>query len=238
MLVGVSRYLDRHQIEFLMTAAVRICRQLTGVPLVPVRVRLSHHRHRAPSEFVEFFGDHIIFDAAVDEVAFEKPIKHMPIVNADPYLSKLLIACCEEAHPCQPTNRGSFRSRVENSIISLLPHGKAKASEISCRLGVSRRTFARLLSLEGVTFSDVLEGLRSDLAERYLADGTLSISKIAWLLGYHTRIQALDRQVPQRGAFPYRPLILHWRGLDSDRLDLRRRRAWAQRTGRTGFPMY
>jgi hypothetical protein len=30
----------------------------------------------------------------------------------------------------------------------------------------------------------VLEAMRRDLAERYLADPDLSISKIAWLLGY------------------------------------------------------
>jgi len=38
--------------------------------------------------------------------------------------------------------------------------------------------------MEGVTFSEVLTSLRSNLAERYLADGSLSISQIAWLLGY------------------------------------------------------
>lgn len=37
--VGVSRHADRHQIEFLMTAIVRICRQLTGRQLLPERVR-------------------------------------------------------------------------------------------------------------------------------------------------------------------------------------------------------
>jgi AraC-like DNA-binding protein len=73
---------------------------------------------------------------------------------------------------------------VENAIVPLLPHGKARANEIAGRLGVSPRTFARWLSLEGLTFSEVLEGLRCGLAERYLADGNLSISQIAWLLGY------------------------------------------------------
>jgi AraC-like DNA-binding protein len=51
-------------------------------------------------------------------------------------------------------------------------------------LGTSQRTFARRLAAEGLTFSSVLEDLRSDLAERYLADKHLSISEIAWLLGY------------------------------------------------------
>ena len=41
----------------------------------------------------------------------------------------------------------------------------------------------RRLSHEGLTFSEVLESLRSDLAERYLTEEDLSISQIAWLLG-------------------------------------------------------
>jgi AraC-like DNA-binding protein len=80
--------------------------------------------------------------------------------------------------------RGSFRSTVENAIVPLLPHGKARANEIARRLGVSQRTFARRLSLEGLNFSNVLERLKIDLAERYLHDDGLSVSQIAWLLGY------------------------------------------------------
>ena len=73
---------------------------------------------------------------------------------------------------------------LENEIIPLLPHGRARAGEIARRLGVSQSTLTRRLSLEGLTFSDVLESLRCNLAERYLTDGDLSISQISWLLGY------------------------------------------------------
>ena len=91
---------------------------------------------------------------------------------------------CEEALSRQPATLGSFRSAVENAIATLLPHGKAQATEIARRLGVSQRTLARRLLAEGVTFSEVLESLKSHLAQRYLADSSLSISQIAWLLGY------------------------------------------------------
>ena len=107
------------------------------------------------------------------------------VVSADPYLNKLLIGYCEEAlarRPQEPVR--SFRAVVENAAVPLLPHGKAQAAEIAGRLGISQRTFARRLSLEGVTFSEVLESLKSYLAQRYLADKSLSISQIAWLLGY------------------------------------------------------
>ena len=40
--VGISRHVDRHQIEFIMTILVRMCRLLTGVPLSPSRVQFIH----------------------------------------------------------------------------------------------------------------------------------------------------------------------------------------------------
>lgn len=182
--VGVSRHQDTHQIEFFMTALVRVCRQLTGHHVVPTRVSLAHRRKTAGSEFVEFFGGFVEFGAAVDELAFAPTIKQILVTSADPYLNDCLITYFEDALSRRATSRGSFRSSVENAIVPLLPHGKVRIGEIARRLGVSQRTFARRLSSEGLTFSDVLESLRSDLAARYLTDEDLSISQITWLLSY------------------------------------------------------
>jgi AraC-like DNA-binding protein len=35
-----------------------------------------------------------------------------------------------------------------------------------------------------MSFSGVLDNLKMDLAKRYLADHALSVSQVAWLLGY------------------------------------------------------
>jgi AraC-like DNA-binding protein len=183
--VGVARHSDRHQIEFLMTALIRLCRQLTGLHLVPSRVRITHYggHHRA-SELAAFFGNNITFGARADEVTFAGPVKTLTVTSADPYLNELLVANCEQALSHRRTDRGAFRVAVENAIVPLLPHGKVRASEIAARLGLSQRTAARRLALEGLTFSQVLVGLRGDLARRYLSDPNLSVSRIAWLLGY------------------------------------------------------
>ena len=73
---------------------------------------------------------------------------------------------------------------VENAIVPLLPHGAVRAPLIAAQLGLSQRTSARRLASEGVTFSAVLDSLRAGLAKQYLSDPDLSISQIAWLLGY------------------------------------------------------
>ncbi len=96
----------------------------------------------------------------------------------------MLISYGEEAIANRDGRRGSFRPAVENVVAPLLPHGKAQAGEVACRVGVSQRTLARRLSTEGTTFSELVDELREDLADRYLADDHLAISQIAWLLGY------------------------------------------------------
>ncbi len=182
--VGVARHLDRHQIEFSMTLLMRLCRKLVGQRLAPSRLRFTHHRGDDGSELAAFFGAKCDFAARVDELTLTRETKDMVVVSSDPYLNNLLVANCEEALSRRRASRGSFRAAVENAIVPLLPHGKARAPDVARRLGVSQRTSARRLSLEGLTFSEVLDSLRCDLARRYLADEKLSISRIAWLLGF------------------------------------------------------
>ena len=181
--VGVSRHEDRHQIEFWITALIRTCRQLTGFRVVPERVRLVHHR-TTKAELAELFGDNIEFAAPVDDIVFPVSIRDSRIVSADPYLNNLLISYCDEALAHRNRRRGSFQSAVENAIAPLLPHGKATAADVARQLGLSQRTFARRLSSEGLTFSELLENLRSNLASRYLVEGDMGVSEVAWLLGY------------------------------------------------------
>ena len=183
--VGVARHLDRQQMECCMTVLLRVCRQLTGRRLIPTRVRLLHPGNSRCGEFSAYFGGHVDFSAGIDELTFPGQTREMAVVSADPYLNRLLVASCEEALARRRTSRDSFRSIVENAIVPLLPHGKAHAGEIAARLGLSPRTSARRLAAEGLTFSQVLDAMRVDLARQYVAQRNLSISRIAWLLGYH-----------------------------------------------------
>jgi AraC-like DNA-binding protein len=176
-----------HQVESGFIALIRLCRQLTGLRVQPNRVSLIHRRRADHfSEFAAFFGCDVDSGAGVDEVVFPQSIANIPVVSADSYLNKLLIANCEEALSHRLAKQGPFRVVVENAIVPLLPHGNARESEIASRCGVSRRTLVRRLTSESLTFSEVLNELRSDLARQYLADHGLSISQIAWLLGYQS----------------------------------------------------
>jgi AraC-like DNA-binding protein len=181
---GVARHTDCHQIEFGMVALLRTCRQLTNRHLPANRVTFSHQRKKNVAEFRAFFGSDVTFGGGVDELAFSSSIRGMPIVGADPYLNDLLVEYCDSAISTRSSKPGSFGLNVENAVVLLLPHGNARASTVAHKLGVSRRTLTRRLASEKLTFAKVVQRLKSDLAKRHLADESLSISEIAWLLGY------------------------------------------------------
>jgi AraC-like DNA-binding protein len=181
---GVERQLDRHQIEFLAFGLVRACRVQTATRIAPLKVRLMHRRDVTPEEFRQFLGCDVEFGANHDEIILPKATAALPLVNADTHLNKLLTAYAEEALAHRKRHAGHIRSEVERAVAPLLPHGKASSSEVARELGMSPRTLVRLLSADGLTFSSILQQFRLDLAKAYLSHGDLSISQIAWLLGY------------------------------------------------------
>jgi AraC-like DNA-binding protein len=208
---GVRRQEDRHQIEFWLVALLRICRQVTGIHLNPARVRVTHNRDHGHARLAKVMGCDIEFGATTDEILFAHECGDLRLKHADPYLNKLLLETCEQLLSQQRRTRESFAARVENAVTPRLPHGKARAGVIAAEFGMSERTLARRLAAEGVNFTRLIERLRLDLARRYLRDEEMSVSRIAWLLGYQ-----------EVGAFTH--AFRRWTGKTPSEMMRRRRR--------------
>jgi AraC-like DNA-binding protein len=182
--VNVDRRSDRHQVEFWLVTLMRICRQVTEMRLAPRHLRIKHAPTGSSQDLEAFFGHEVEFDANVDAIVFPAPFASLPIVRRDVYLNRLLRRYAEEALARGSRGRTSFRAAVEGAVAQLLPHGRAQLANVARQLGVSSRTLSRKLKDEGVTFAEILTELRAALAKRYLAEGELPVSEIAWLLGY------------------------------------------------------
>jgi AraC-like DNA-binding protein len=168
-----------------MFAVLRLCRVLTGQNLVPQYFSIAHHRSEGISEMARFVGTKVEFAADKDEFALNIDARELPLIHADTYLNDLLLKYCEAALAGRRGDVSELRTRVENAISSLLPHGRVLVEDVARSLGMSERTLARRLSDEGLNFTEILQQLRRDLAVRYLDDRKLHVSKIAWLLGFH-----------------------------------------------------
>src|SRR5215469_14296434 len=146
---GVPRHSDRHQIEFCMFGVLRVCRMLTGQKLVPQHFSIAHHRSGGTSEMARFVGTKVEFGADKDEFALNLDARELPLIHADTHLNDLLLKYCEAALADRRGNVSQLRTKVENAISSLLPHGRVLVEDVARSLGMSERTLARKLSDEG-----------------------------------------------------------------------------------------
>ena len=94
-----------------------------------------------------------------------------------------MVKNCEDAIAARAPSISPFRTEVVNIIAPLLPHAEARAKTVAHRLGLSERTFARRLDAEGLSFGEILDQIRRDLAVQYLEEN-LRASQIAWRLGF------------------------------------------------------
>lgn len=78
----------------------------------------------------------------------------------------------------------TLKGRVESLIMPVLHTGAASVDHIASKLGVSRQTLYRNLKAEGVTFEQVLDGLRHSMALHYLAGKKVSVNETAYLVGF------------------------------------------------------
>ena len=148
----------------------------------PFRRAFVHHRSDG-RKMERILGCDVSFDAYVDEISFDASVMDLPLLGYDPYLNDLMVKSCEEAIAARASNISPFRTEVENTITPLLPHGEAQAKTVAQKLSLSERTFARRLAAEGLSFGEILDQMRRDLAIRYLEEN-LRASQIAWRLGF------------------------------------------------------
>jgi AraC-like DNA-binding protein len=182
--VGLPRYLARQTAEFGMAALLKGLRIIAGRNIHPTDVSFAHPRSSGGREFERFYGCPVEFGASSDLFEFSNDVLAIPVPTADPKLVKALEPFCEMAAKERNTAAGTLRAAVENEIKKLLSHGKAKKETVAKAVALSTRTLSRRLADEGATYEEVVDQLRRSLALQYIKEPGMSVSQIAWLLGY------------------------------------------------------
>jgi AraC-like DNA-binding protein len=182
--VGLPRHLARQTAEFGMAALLRGLRVIAGRNIHPTQVSFAHMRSSDVREFERFYGCPVEFGASSDLFEFSNDALVIPLLTGDPKLLTALEPFCNMAAKERKTPAGTLRAAVENEVEKLLPHGKAKAQTVAKALALSLRTLSRRLADEGTAYAEVVDDLRRTLALQYLKEPSMSLSQIAWLLGY------------------------------------------------------
>src|SRR5262245_57738099 len=78
----------------------------------------------------------------------------------------------------------NIRDQVKQTLKRLIAGQRPSIVEVAGELNLSARTLQRRLTEAGLTFQEVLEEARRELARHYLLQSSLELNETAYLLGY------------------------------------------------------
>lgn len=162
-----------------------LLRELAGLPKdVPLAAGAWFQCSRPDGEDRALvLGCPVHFDAPETRFVLLREPLERPLPRHDPALFRYL-----EKHATAVLDRlqkeDSVGNRVRCLLTEALGSGEPSQAEVGKRLGMSERTLQRRLRSEGITFAEILDGLRRELSVRYLSEPGVAVYEVAFLLGY------------------------------------------------------
>jgi AraC-like DNA-binding protein len=175
--------LHRESTEFVLAAICVIGRRITGQALVPDEVRFSHPPPSSLRHHAKIFGAAASFGRPESALIFDNAILCAPVLGSDAAVCAALEREAKDVLDRLP-QRSALVARVQELISAELRGGNPNIEHIAEKLGTHQRTLTRKLKSLGTSHQQLLDQLRHQLAERYLRQPSLTLSEIAFLLGY------------------------------------------------------
>lgn len=171
----------RQSIELAVGIMFRILRELTDPNWRPLQVCFTHRPPADVSAHRAFFTRSVKFNQEFNGLVCVVADLRKPRAPGDEGATRF----AREYLDAALKDRGeSTREACRELILALLSGGGCTAQEVARHLRVDRRTLHRRLDAEGLTFSGLLDQVRSDLARRHLRDSDLPLGEVAELLGF------------------------------------------------------
>jgi AraC-like DNA-binding protein len=169
-------------IDMCFAWTITIGRRGTGRSINPSRVEFR--RPEAQRRMYEdYFGCPVKFGARRNKLFFRMEDVRRPFVTHNPELFDLVTPQLEAELKQQLAER-PLKEQAKGILKMLLAGQKPRLEDIAVELRVSARTFQRRLLEEGITFHDLVEEARREMAQHYLRQPSLELNETAYLLGY------------------------------------------------------
>jgi AraC-like DNA-binding protein len=115
--------------------------------------------------------------------ALSREVWQYPMRRRDPALSTLLQRQADESVARLPPME-AVALDVRRALAAQLGGGDTRIQTIARTLATSPRSLQRRLAQAGVSYTQLVDLVRKDAAERYLADSSLPVGAVAYLVGY------------------------------------------------------
>lgn len=170
------------QIYMVMALLVHLHRRIAGPDAHPLRIDFSTSEPADLAPFETHFQCPLAFDQPQELLVYPTAVMDQPTPRGLPELEQ----ATEEmvVRYLAQRDKADILSQVRAALFECLPEGSVNATRIAEQLHMTDRTLRRRLDDEGLSFRELLNDVRQTLALRYIADKSLSLTEISYLLGF------------------------------------------------------
>jgi|CXWL01.1.fsa_nt_gi AraC-like DNA-binding protein len=167
------------QTERMISYQHKTLSRMAGESYAPVEVWFQHARKSPLDVYVGVFGVAPMFGKPKNGIVVARATLDAPQPGRSAHLRRTAMQYLESL-----SAGASVSERVRAALQAMLRAGSGAQSEVAEALSLHERTLQRRLKEEGVSFEDVRDGVRREMAEGLLAQRDIPISHIAEMLGY------------------------------------------------------
>jgi AraC-like DNA-binding protein len=186
-----------------LTAVVLIEAALRALvkPERPIELVVPYARDPFCSELEAAVQTKVTYGGDALELAFRPEVASMPLTTANPALHQVVAAHAEaslsrllreRAKDGGEGDPSALLAEVRAAVLARLEAGDANLPEVAEAVGLSARTLQRRLADAGTSLRELVDDARRHAAIEVLGRGDVSITELAFLLGF-SETSAFDR---------------------------------------------
>ena len=173
-----ARVMDDSRLSLMLN----LCRLGLDEGLDPTEVAFTYPEPEATGNYFGVFRCPLKFGQTVSRLSFSLADAQRPFsapnrelaISSDQVLDEMV----------RELNRPDIISQVKRAIIDDLPSGAPSEESIAKRVFVSTRTLQRKLAEADTNYRALLLEVRRDLAAKYIADKSMPLAEISYMLGF------------------------------------------------------
>jgi AraC-like DNA-binding protein len=161
---------------------VELGRRATGTRIVPRAVELAR-ADDGRGKHADYYGCAVRFRAGRNALVLDAQDLDRPFPGHNPELLEMLSPALATAL-AESKAQDSMRQQVKGALKRILASGRPEMSAVARELGMSERTLQRRITEEGTSFRQLLLEARQEIVRQLLAEPSIDLSEIAYLVGY------------------------------------------------------
>lgn len=170
-------------VEITFTVVTERFRRMLGPDWTPRKVEFLHAPAGDPAFYRGYFRSEVSFSGETARLSIREQDWNRPLATGDQGLFEVLSDHASHLNSTRP-HPDDLVTQAQQEIMRVLRDGEPDISAIAQALAVSTRTLQRRLEERDMTFTRLVDEVRENQARNLVSSGSMSLSEIAFFLGY------------------------------------------------------